>query len=167
MDLDQDPFFSEHQDFFYYLLEDSPCINSGTSDIPGMELPETDIIGNPRVYDGQVDMGAYEYVGPVGNNEIPMPAIVEKPSMIHVFPNPLIDYAKIKINSRIEGKTRVFISNLNGAILHQLYHTSSTKLNSIFLFENTKYQLPAGIYILVLEVDGVVVDSEKLEVVKI
>ena len=42
-----------------HLLSDSPCINAGTNDAPG--LPETDKDGQPRIMDVVVDMGAYEY----------------------------------------------------------------------------------------------------------
>lgn len=164
--LDENPFFSEHEDFFYYLMDESPCINSGTTDIPGMELPETDIIGNPRVYDGQVDMGAYEYVGPVGNNDFPYPVKMEKESLIHIFPNPLIDYAKIKIRSNIQGNTKVYITNMNGAIIQHLCNATKTTLNSTFLFENNKYKLPAGNYLLVLEIDGAIVESKQMVVVQ-
>jgi predicted outer membrane repeat protein len=46
----------------YHLLLDSPCINAGDPDyIP--EPNETDLDGNPRVMDGRIDMGAYEYGG--------------------------------------------------------------------------------------------------------
>lgn len=164
--LDENPNFSEHEDFFYYLLEDSPCINAGTSEIPGMELPETDIIGNPRVYDGQVDMGAYEYVGPVGNNDFPYPQEMEKPSMIKLFPNPLIDYTKIEVKSNKRGKTRVYITNLNGYLITELCNTNTTTLKSTILFENNKYQLAAGTYLLTLEVDGEVLESRQMVVVK-
>lgn len=164
--LDENPYFSEHEDFFYYLMEESPCINSGTNEIPGMELPETDIIGNPRVYDGQVDMGAYEYVGPVGNNDFPYPVQVEKKNMINIFPNPMIDYAKIKVKSVKKGKNRVFISNINGYPIIELCNTSITTLNSTFIFENSKYKLSAGNYLIVLEVDGIVLETQQMVVVK-
>ena len=164
--LDENPNFSEHEDFFYYLLEDSPCINAGTSEIPGMELPETDIIGNPRVFDGQMDMGAYEYVGPVGNNDFPYPQEMEKPSMIKLFPNPLIDYTKIEVKSNKRGKTRIYITDLNGYLITELCNTNTTTLKCTILFENNKYQLAAGTYLLTLEVDGEVLESQQMMVVK-
>jgi hypothetical protein len=164
--LNENPNFSEHEDFFYYLLEESPCINSGTTEIPGMELPETDIIGNPRVYDGQVDMGAYEYVGPVGNNDFPYPQQIEKPAMIRLYPNPLIDYTKIQVKSNKKGKTRIYITDLNGYLITELCNTSATTLKSTILFENNKYQLAAGTYLLTLEVDGEVLESQQMVVVK-
>lgn len=164
--LNENPYFSEHEDFFYYLLEESPCINSGTTEIPGMELPETDIIGNPRVYDGQVDMGAYEYVGPVGNNDFPYPQEIEKPNMIKLFPNPLVDYTKIEVKSNKRGKTRIYITDLNGYLITELCNTSATTLKSIILFENNKYQLAAGTYLLTLEVDGEVLETQQMVVKK-
>jgi hypothetical protein len=44
----------------YHLKSNSPCINSGTSD--GVDLPETDFEGDPRIVLEEVDMGADEYV---------------------------------------------------------------------------------------------------------
>jgi predicted outer membrane repeat protein/parallel beta-helix repeat protein len=43
----------------------SPCINSGTLNVEAMNLPATDLLGNPRIYNGVVDMGAYENQTPI------------------------------------------------------------------------------------------------------
>ncbi len=39
----------------------SDCINMGTPDISELDLPQVDLQGNPRVMDGRIDMGAYEF----------------------------------------------------------------------------------------------------------
>jgi len=39
----------------------SACINAGTPDISELGLPSVDLQGLPRVLDGRIDMGAYEY----------------------------------------------------------------------------------------------------------
>jgi parallel beta-helix repeat protein/predicted outer membrane repeat protein len=48
----------------YHLLPESPCIDAGDpSYVP--EPNETDLDGNPRVINGRIDMGAYEYLPPI------------------------------------------------------------------------------------------------------
>ena len=39
----------------------SACINMGTPDVSVLGLPSFDLQGNPRVMDGRIDMGAYEF----------------------------------------------------------------------------------------------------------
>lgn len=41
----------------------SPAVNAGKTDTPGLLNMSTDLAGKPRIYDGQVDMGAYELQG--------------------------------------------------------------------------------------------------------
>lgn len=50
----------------YQLTSTSPCINAGMQDTAGLGLPPTDLAGNPRIYGGWIDMGAYEYQGEWG-----------------------------------------------------------------------------------------------------
>ena len=39
----------------------SPCIDAGNPDTTGLNLPEIDLDGNPRIVNGRIDMGAYEW----------------------------------------------------------------------------------------------------------
>ena len=60
--IDADPMFVDPNNGDYNLLYNSLCIDAGTnSTVPS--LPPTDIDGNPRIVNGIVDMGAYEYQG--------------------------------------------------------------------------------------------------------
>ncbi|MBS3767257.1 MAG: T9SS type A sorting domain-containing protein, partial [Candidatus Cloacimonetes bacterium] len=59
--IDQDPLFVGGDPFSYQLSAGSPCIDAGTPDTTGLNLPATDLAGNPRIYNGRVDIGAYEY----------------------------------------------------------------------------------------------------------
>ena len=52
----------------FHLKPNSPCIDKGTNDAP--ELPEKDKDGKPRIVNGIVDMGAYEYQTP------PIPPVI-------------------------------------------------------------------------------------------
>jgi len=45
----------------YTLQDGSPCIDEGYY-MSWMDPPATDLAGNPRLYDGQVDIGCYEFI---------------------------------------------------------------------------------------------------------
>jgi predicted outer membrane repeat protein len=45
----------------YSLQETSPCIDAGTTDIKGSLITEKDISKNPRIENGRIDMGAFEW----------------------------------------------------------------------------------------------------------
>ena len=47
----------------YHLLPDSPCIDAGDNSVVPSSV-STDLDGWPRIINGTVDMGAYEYQGP-------------------------------------------------------------------------------------------------------
>lgn len=56
--LDADPHFVNGAAGDFRLRPDSPCINTGSNDFV---FGVADLAGNPRIIDGTVDMGAYEY----------------------------------------------------------------------------------------------------------
>ncbi|MBN1338239.1 MAG: right-handed parallel beta-helix repeat-containing protein, partial [Bacteroidales bacterium] len=66
--LDFDPGFTGAGQEPYALTQTSFCINYGRPDTTGLNLPLTDIIGNPRINGclDLVDLGAYEFPGPSG-----------------------------------------------------------------------------------------------------
>jgi hypothetical protein len=84
--LDTDPLWLGSGDYPYALQSGSPCIDAGTLDLPdGIELPEFDLAGNPRIYGSTVDMGAYEWQG-TGTEEV----TTYFPLSTHItnYPNP-------------------------------------------------------------------------------
>ncbi len=68
------------------LCENSPCVDAGTLDLPdGLELPETDIAGNLRIWGHGIDMGAYEYnpfSHPISED------VIAYDNELFVYPNP-------------------------------------------------------------------------------
>jgi hypothetical protein len=69
------------------LQDFSPCINAGD---PGGTYPATDKAGNPRVVDGTIDIGAYEYQWSVG-----IDAVNNRDALV-IYPNPAADYLVIE-----------------------------------------------------------------------
>ena len=66
--INADPDFIGSGPHPWTLSEASPCIDAGNPDTTDLSLPATDLLGNPRLTDGDdngtllIDMGAYEYI---------------------------------------------------------------------------------------------------------
>lgn len=56
-----EPQFDGTPENAFHLTQNSPAINSGQNFIPGYQFPTSDLDGQPRIINGSVDMGAYEY----------------------------------------------------------------------------------------------------------
>jgi len=54
----------------FHLRAASPAINAG--DVSAPDIPPLDLIGNPRIVDGNIDMGAYEYQPPAPESVTPV-----------------------------------------------------------------------------------------------
>ena len=71
----------------YSLADASPCIDAGTPDVSGLDLPPVDLAGNPRVAGGRVDMGAYEYPAttrcPGGRDGLARPGVSQSVQSAH------------------------------------------------------------------------------------
>jgi hypothetical protein len=74
----------------YHLSSNSPCVNAGTPDASGLNLPPMDLAGNYRIWDGRIDMGCYEYGSEpyVANPEPELPVPQDK-IVLSLFPNPV------------------------------------------------------------------------------
>ncbi len=62
--IDDNPEWIGTGDYPYALSANSPCIDAGTIDTTGLNLPAYDLAGNPRIKNGRIDMGAYEFQYP-------------------------------------------------------------------------------------------------------
>ena len=81
---------------YYQLRSGSPCINTGTADTTGLNLPPMDLAGNYRIWNGRIDMGCYEYgstpyVG-IDDPELPTPP---EGFRVSVYPNPMLNTSRV------------------------------------------------------------------------
>ena len=163
-------FIGENEDYPFYSLEaTSPCINAGTLDLPeGIELPEFDLAGNPRIYGDGVDMGAYELQGEPQSTE-PDEIIIPKSNRISNYPNPFNPTTNIKLNLSETGIIDFSIYNIKGQKIKTLIDAYSSEGIFEFVWDGNDYnkkQVSSGTYFMKLSVDGVEKAVEKCTLLK-
>ncbi len=92
--IDEDPLFVGGDPFSYELTKYSPCIDAGTPDTTGLHLPATDLAGNPRIFNGRIDIGAYECQDTVSVDQ-PDTSFIHNLYLFQNTPNPFTNETEI------------------------------------------------------------------------
>ena len=169
--LDDDPLFLGSDQFPYAIDFGSPCIDAGTLNLPpGIELPEFDLAGNPRVWGASVDMGAYEYGPWVSIKENPNSTFNIQPStLLEVSPNPFSYGTYINYELMMKGRLNISVYSINGMKVRTLAdNTGSVGDKGNFYWNGSDQNgnnLPAGVYLIRMTMDGK--EMETVKVVKI
>lgn len=108
----------------------SSCINRGTSVLPA-SMPESDLAGRTRVFDGLIDIGAYESNSPLGY-------LHKEPAGINVFPNPASTSFRLE---GLEVPGQISIYELSGKLIktidyngHDLIDVSKFKSGQYLIY---------------------------------
>jgi len=112
----------EYDPLFYQLSHFSPCINSGTPDTTGLNLPAYDLAGNPRIYGETIDIGAYEWQGTNTNEEL---IINNERIGLKNFPNPF------GTKSNKAGTTISFSLTKSGQAVVEIYNIKGQKIKTL------------------------------------
>ncbi len=78
--IDSEPCFVDATNSDYHLLPVSPCINAGDPNYILDPNCPNDLDGNPRIIDGRIDMGAYEFPGMLGAKLFCVPRVLNTQS---------------------------------------------------------------------------------------
>ncbi|RLD52881.1 MAG: hypothetical protein DRJ05_17025 [Bacteroidetes bacterium] len=167
--IDTDPFFLNKWEHPYQIADGSPCIDAGTlARLPDfIQLPETDLAGNPRIIGDSIDMGAYEWNPTVGIDKYQyQPIQNDKPKLLQAAPNPFSYETNISAKWDIIGHVQIEIYNNAGLRVKVIKSGKSGGLGAIKTKWNGKDEsnniLPTGIYHIVMFWDGKEVDGIKV-----
>ena len=127
-----EPIFAVNQPEYYQLSSLSPCIDTGTPDTTGLNLPQMDIAGNWRIWNNRIDMGCYEYGSePVGIHDPELPVPPEGIS-ISAYPNPLLNtsraagvFIEFTLPMKPASQPKIEIFNIRGQIVKNIRLTES------------------------------------------
>ena len=143
--LDENPLFTGTGDHPYALSAASPCIDAGTPDTTGLFLPPYDIIGNPRIWNGRIDMGAYEW----NNLGYEDTQINNENLIINNYPNPFSTSTTIEYELSKRGKAEIKIYNQTGQLIEQVVQEDCQKGKNKFIW--LAKDAPPGIYFIRLQ----------------
>lgn len=128
------------------LQANSPCINAGDTTYL---VAATDIIGNPRIFEEIIDIGAYE-------SQIPVSIMKENiEQSIKIFPNPFSIQTTV-YNSFVSSNYDVILYNHLGQIVKQIYKIVG---NSFVL---KRENLPSGLYYIRISQCNKIVFRDKI-----
>lgn len=147
--IDNDPLFTDPESFDFTIMQYSPCINSGTPDTTGLSLPEFDLALNSRIIHNMVDMGVYEYDGPLGAERL----LKSKESLL-VYPNPVNSQSIVSFQLQDPITVTLVLRNLHGNVAgYYNYRAAEQGTQRIFFNKIAQPEnLATGIYIIELHV---------------
>jgi len=164
--IDTDPMFFGEGDYPYSLDYGSPCINAGTLDLPPeIELHEYDLAGNTRVYDGYIDMGAYEHGPWVGIGTPNVEHRLTNDEVLGARPNPFVYGTYISYEMPEAGSVNISVYDMQGKLTAVLLDGFQPIGNGEFYWDGSgRYasKLPAGVYVLRMVVNEEVAGECKL-----
>jgi len=158
--IDEDPLFVGGDPFSYELTKYSLCIDAGTPDTTGLHLPATDLAGNPRIFNGRIDIGAYECQDTFGV-DIPDTSFIHNLYLFQNTPNPFTNETEILFITadyeRVEDYS-LSIYNTKGQLVRRFDgSTNNFWIKTKIVWDGTdKYgkQVAPGTYLYKLEYNG-------------
>jgi len=161
--IDTDPLFYGGDEFPYNLSAESPCIDAGTLDLPSfIHLPDTDLAGNPRVVNGKIDMGAYEWNPTV---DVKQHELFKQLKNLVVAPNPFNGTTFITAHWDKTAKISIEVYNNNGLLVNTLLQSTNPPGSCNIPWDGTTANgsfLPSGVYIVTLSINGKEAGSVKV-----
>ncbi len=182
--IDADPLFQGNDwasSLSYQLISNSPCIDAGTDDTLGLNLPFADLIGNYRIWNNRIDMGCYEYGAPPVTNDDPELPIPGNGIQLSLYPNPVYatgskesySFIEFTLPKKAKEPPVVEIYNLKGQRVRSLTISQSyndmvlkaglsKEVNTGWEFYSTVFDckdlnsrpLATGIYLIRVKADG-------------
>jgi len=162
-------FMGEGAEWPYNYLSSSPCIDAGTTILPdGIELPEYDLAGNPRIYGDTIDMGAFEWQG-VGADNI-------QSSIFNIqlrnYPNPFNPSTTItfSLTAKDAKNAKIEIYNLKGQKVREFPIITPSPAHSLSVTwdgtDNYRKPVSSGVYLYRIKADDYVSKTKRMLLIK-
>ena len=115
--IEENPKFEGSGIYEYKLNYDSPCINAGTPDTSGFDLPQFDLSGNPRLINRRIDIGAFENQSLLG---IDQGIMSDYTAFYPPSPNPSSYFVQLSFYLQDNSKVNLTLIDLKGKFVKSL-----------------------------------------------
>ena len=156
--IDSIPIFVGAGEFPFQINDISPCIDAGTPNTTGLNLPELDLAGEVRIDNERVDMGAFEWNWMVEVDEI---VTTTQQNEIVNYPNPFSVSTTIEYNLMQSSNVQLSIYNHLGEMITTL---AGWQLSGKHQYRWDAKGLPIGVYYFTLFMDDEVVIRKMVKV---
>lgn len=128
----------------YLFAPNQAIIDSATLELPfGIQVPETDLVGNARLYNTSLDMGAVE-LQPVSNDH----ASQELVELISLYPNPFNPEITIELSKTKAEQGSLTIYNIKGQVVKSFKASDISNNKIVWKGRDQKGKaLASGIYL--------------------
>ena len=152
----KDPLFVNSIGGDFHISSESPCIDAGTIDTTDFNLPTTDYENNPRINNGIIDIGCYEFIKPnsVENQKRDLPNIY---SLAQNFPNPFNPSTSIQYAVASSQNVKVVVYNSLGQAVKTF--NEGEKESGIYTINFNGEGLSSGVYLY--SINAVSVDGKQ------
>jgi len=156
------PVYDSTSQYSYYPGMSSPTIDSGTLNLPGnVIMPIYDLAGNPRVYNGNIDIGCYEWDG-TANQDENIPLLTDKLNLTN-YPNPFNPSTTILYSLPKDMQVNLVVYNIKGQKIKTLHNGKQAKGQHSVIWDGTDENgklVSSGIYFYKLVTPNKVLTSK-------
>ncbi len=158
----ENPNFAGQDD--YHLSENSPCIDVGIPDTTGLNLPEYDLDGNPRISGDRIDMGAYEFQFVNFEEQL---VKVNEAKLFPNYPNPFNPETTIRFTAEDTENAEIVIYNIKGQKVKKLLSNSAGQHSVVWDGKDENNNpVSSGVYFYQLNINNKFVASKKCLLLK-
>jgi hypothetical protein len=142
--------FDIHDPLYYSLSEGSPCIDAGTRDTTGLNLPPYDLAGNWRVWNDRIDMGCFEFDSRpwVSNDDPVLPEPVQL-TLLQNYPNPFNPTTTISYSLPEAARIQLDVYNLKGQLVKTLVNVDQAAGKHHAIWDgkdSNNHKVASGVY---------------------
>jgi len=161
------PVYDSTSQYVYYPGLGSPTIDSGTSNLPAdVVMPLNDLAGNPRIYNGHIDIGCYEY-GSTAYQDNTIPDL--DLNHLNIYPNPFLNNTNISYKLEKASDVSLEVFNTKGQRVKKLVNAKQTKGEQVIHWDGkdeTGKACSSGIFVIKLIQDNIKIITKKVTLIK-